>query len=1221
MKLKFKALLTAALFVTLGGLAQAASSEDESNAAMLEAAKSVAAEAVGQDRSSQTDAQGNLECQDTQGNTVDCKQKGAKPKSQKTSESSQEDDLRAFKNMTGLQNVEMTATPTDANQVGMANVNTENSFDFSCRLARPNAIFNAGNLSFRFVNCAMSGSGSAVNVSGAQFYVCDNPTRSDVCATNEDYGIPANLQNGKWTNTSAGSIGMNCNNTGQCRVTARKTSTVGGSDASMREGAEEANQNSSVAKNWREQSQSEAYKTEMAAQQQQLADCAGTGDGSGKCEVNKGIQEGAPTSNCSDVSTCLRYAVTKSEFQRSCDRAFAVTERTVTRSYNAVAECEVVESTDPSVPSSNSCPSGPPAGYTQVGQTAVTCDEGTVPPPSDTNGDGVIDDKDTPPTAPECAVKRYTSYFVDLSQVTETAPSYGPYPVKGGTDASCDLRPNSSTRFHSCQQWFGRTEAACTVYFTDDSGASTQGEGGEVDFSQKQGCGFCVKQDISATCYAEEEALAEKNAAVDQADDTCAKMDLEGCFPISATPSKYTSDGGLVVAQRETYYCKKESRQCVEWSATGTDPSCTRTEAAKGTDSLAEYRSSSGDSLTRAIQASAQMESVARGQEGGSTATKPGVYNGRDMRCRRPVGEVNERFTPNCCASDLMRPPEGTTSSDGCTIAEAELAAARRSGYAHFVGQYCSRRFNSSVDSTEDEPSVNTGDRCIRQTETYCVFDSVLARMVHEQGRPQLAGLASSSAGATAQSTSLSFGYLAPEPAEGARPGGWTTPVSVNGVSVAAYRWPHYCATTRGAMEALASGRDAPDCPPVVSTWFAACDLPGGCGELPVDPSDGDLRWRITSVDPLTNKSTAVSTLAVVSGACSPTTMNCSYEVTSWPAGKGGRATVTRDLRWPLFGPQPTNTNEASSAVKTTNGVGDMIFQGYPAAGAASSALPNTVRLDLSRDGGATWKSFYVATNKPDARQPLVDDIEVMGGCSLESNYCEFRAVGTVAVAAKPWGTAIQPDCSGFTAGQLAALDFSKMDLDEWTADVMKANGESVDSQGIAARAPVEAKAAEQRYQAGVVLDRSASSSNFARVVPAEGFGPFTAKLQVSGYWPGVTGDPAQDNNKVLSATVNWGDCSPSEPLAPVSDGVGFQGTHLYQAPNHQGAGGYVHACLGGSMERNLTHKVKVTVSTSKTGTQSVEMDVINVWARFDGNEGKNSANVGTTLQAKPYGK
>lgn len=38
----------------------------------------------------------------------------------------------------------------------------------------------------------------------------------------------------------------------------------------------------------------------------------------------------------------------------------------------------------------------------------------------------------------------------------------------------------------------------------------------------------------------------------------------------------------------------------------------------------------------------------------------------------------------------------------------------------------------------------------------------------------------------------------------------------------------------------------------------------------------------------------------------------------------------------------------------------------------------------------------------------------------------------------KAWGPATAPDCAGFTMGEVAMLDFSKMDLSEFVNDLAK---------------------------------------------------------------------------------------------------------------------------------------------------------------------------------------
>jgi len=1192
--------LALALFGALSATAaESGAGSEDSNAAMVQQGKDAGATAVSANQSGKVDETGK-----STGET------------QTTSEQSQQDDLKSFQNMTGTQSAEMSSSPAEAGGTATATVRTENKFQFNCRLARPGSLYGAGSVSFRLNQCQLVAPNSGT-VTTAQFSMCDKAQRADVCSKPADYNKVVDLVNGHFTAHALGQVGLGCNSTAQCEVTFQGVTTTGGNDATLRADAETTTQNSEVASSFQETAKSQEYADTKAETQGRLANCAGTAEDGEECQVNKGIQEGAPSSTCSDVRECLREAVNVQKFNRTCERAFPLTQREIKRVYHAVKSCEVSQVADGSSPPTSTCSAAEVRGYTRVGAERPSCEDAEKVCPTPPVG--------TPPPAegePACAesqkvcpVNHYTEFWVDLTQVTESAPVDSPTPAKNNT---CDTRMDSGSRFHSCAAWFGRTvdNGACSVQFTDDSGASVHGEGGQIDYSQREGCGFCTQPTEQLTCYGTppEGAVGE----VTQAEDTCSAMDLSGCAFSHGTPLRYTSDGGLVVAQRETYACEKISRQCVEWSATGSDAECTKQEAAQGTDDLASYRSSSGEALTSALVTSAQLDSVAAGQENGNSANKPGVYNGRDMRCRRPVGAVDERFTPNCCAADLARPPEGSSGEDACTLPEAELAAARRSGYAHFVGEYCSRRFNAPEDDTAPEDtSVNAGDRCIRQTQTYCVFDSVLARLVQEQGRPQLESLAASSPTANVQKATLRFSYLDNEPANAAdKPGTWSPAVTANGVTLHAYQWPHYCATTEGAMKNRANSPDAPDCPATVALWLAACDLPGGaCGALPADPSDGALHWKISAVDPLQHATHAVSKLAVVTGACDPANNGCEYELAAWPAGKGGRATVTRDLRWTLFATQAPSAANPPAAVSTSSAVGDMMFRGHPAAASAGAGLPPTVRLDLSRDGGATWHSYTVRTNQPAAQQHLQDDIYVSGHCDVAKNACEFRAVGTTAVSAKPWGPAIGPDCSGFTAGQLAVLDFSKMDLDEWTSTVLRENGRSVDTEASRQNGKAEAQAVKTNYENNRVEAASPTSGNFARIVPAEGFGPFTATLQVSGYWPEVTGVPERDVDKVESVTVNWGDCSDPQTLSPSSTGVGFEANHLYQVPNAD-----AHSCLGGNLERNLTHKVTLNVRTSRTGAHAPTLKVVNVWSSYGGNN-QNNAIENETLTSKPAGK
>jgi conjugal transfer mating pair stabilization protein TraN len=59
----------------------------------------------------------------------------------------------------------------------------------------------------------------------------------------------------------------------------------------------------------------------------------------------------------------------------------------------------------------------------------------------------------------------------------------------------------------------------------------------------------------------------------------------------------------------------------------------------------------------------------------------------------------------------------------GCEQTDMETAALRSSGYCVEVGEYCSQRWWYG---------------CVQKAKAHCCFNSKLARIVHEQGRPQL---------------------------------------------------------------------------------------------------------------------------------------------------------------------------------------------------------------------------------------------------------------------------------------------------------------------------------------------------------------------------------------------------------------------------------------------------------------------------------------------------
>lgn len=61
---------------------------------------------------------------------------------------------------------------------------------------------------------------------------------------------------------------------------------------------------------------------------------------------------------------------------------------------------------------------------------------------------------------------------------------------------------------------------------------------------------------------------------------------------------------------------------------------------------------------------------------------------------------------------------------DGCGQPDVESALLNASGYCRYIGEYCERRW--------------TAIGCVQRARGFCCFNSKMARIIHEQGRPQL---------------------------------------------------------------------------------------------------------------------------------------------------------------------------------------------------------------------------------------------------------------------------------------------------------------------------------------------------------------------------------------------------------------------------------------------------------------------------------------------------
>ena len=1181
--------------------------------ALIEEAKKAATRASGglPNQAVQIDAQGNVVL-DANGNPVQVKKSAGTVGS----------DLRYFNNITGVEGVSQDSNPARSGRTAQATIKLNQFFDISCKAIQTVEYRSVSSLGLALSPCTFENS----SVSTIPVKLCDKFLKAGVCDSIEDYTVDAVLRNGSFTNINGSQFGLGCDANQNCRISVKGSYTAGGNDASLKQQAANVASESTLVGSMGKIVSDGTYSREFSQNTKTLLDCgklnenaANTGeyyncDGT-RAEAVVTSKTSENKAECSKPPVCLKESTSSFNFKKSCVRTFPLTERTSSFKYDKTLTCTISRGDE----SSDSCievvqeedlekglekiTRDNREGYSKVGESSESCSK------SVEKEDG----------SSSCVQWTKSEFYVDLS--SKSNPKIETFPSAIG--GACDVDPNSSTRDFRCpsNNWFGRTlpPDQCIVEFETD-GDDTDAGFRLFDYTNKPGCGICLEPNVGETCYGTSNPNEfEIENGADQPD-SCQQMDLAGCSLESSSAIAFSGEDstGLVIAQEEVYSCSNSSTQCVQWSSSADNPECSSVSTL-GLDQARTNAPAADASLNDALVSAALTDGFAQGMDSskplkGTRKTcrfkwmgicflygdeqfnvpVPLLFEGEDMRCKRPVslGGVVQK---NCCRTNLERPKEGNIIQGGCNMEHVKLAAARRSSYAHYIGDYCSRRLPWPLKT------------CIERKQTYCVFPGILPKLIHQQGRSQLAKMLSSSSNASIQRQNTSFSYYSPS-----EQGSWSPVISVNGVSVSAWQWPSYCADPEKAAEKLLLDNSAKLCPGVVTTWFAACDATKGCGALPSEPEDGAIDWTLTQIDPLSNSTTAVSKYASVTGACSPSSEQCTYQISAWPVGIGGKAIVSKELIWQFYGDGSTIEDEnVDPYTYQMNNVGDLMFKLYSIKGVVGSELPANVLISLSTDGGQNWKFVELPTTSLENNSLTIPgtDVTITGSCEKMTSICSFKATATATVTAKSWGGPKGPDCSGFTAGQLAIMDFSKMDLSEWTSSVIKKIGNGADPAQMAEQATVQVQQFNAAFQQGKVAATPPVASNFAKVLPAEGFGPFTATLSVSGMWPEYTESPDIPTEKVTSVRVNWGDCTVEQSMPRHTEGDGFRMRHEYKVPNHSS-----HGCLklNGSdkLQRNISHEITLKIQTvDKAGapkSYTRKLYVENAWSRFPGADSNN---------------
>jgi len=627
----------------------------------------------------------------------------------------------------------------------------------------------------------------------------------------------------------------------------------------------------------------------------------------------------------------------------------------------------------------------------------------------------------------------------------------------------------------------------------------------------------CIRKDIDKTCYTEAPTLCSSNPDCVLTDTRCLS---------------YTN--GLCDSQEQIYSCGTVEQVCVKSREVNT---CMGTELTHGLNEFTDTANAEGFGQVAGYLAI--LDEMQRTAEEGMID----IFPGKSLRCHKPV--LDGTLTNNCCDRDLK--DEGGEILEKCDAEEIELAAARRAQRTRYIGSWC------SSDSIVG---------CLEKTQRYCAFPSVLARVIQEQGRLQLAELAQSGF-ANAELRTVNFPYLA-----GA--GGWLALATVNGNDVRAWQWPQYCQDAESAQAAYDADPAVAYCPAQREVWFTTCAKAEGCGTLPAYAgalSSGD--WEVQRMEPARAQTSGISRYVSAAGQCDAAGA-CQYDLAAWPAGSGGDAMLALELSFPFF------ADEAGYSV-TGSEVGNFAFRGHTFAfGEQPTAVPVQVATNAGSGSALNWQTFDLPLTIQGVNYALATSptVTVYGGCEALSNLCTYRFSMPMSVSAKSWGSPKSPDCSGFTPAQLAVMDFGKMDFGEWLSS---SEFDLPDTGAQADRVQGDISVFYDTYTAGETATAGGPSEiKSARLWPTEGVGEFTVSMEAVANWPQWFADGGNDD-RVSQVSVNWGDGSPSAAASYTETGSGpaFLASHTYAR----------------SASAVTTHTVTVTL-VSASGTHSVTASV-----------------------------
>lgn len=681
---------------------------------------------------------------------------------------------------------------------------------------------------------------------------------------------------------------------------------------------------------------------------------------------------------------------------------------------------------------------------------------------------------------------------------------------------------------------------------------------GEYDISGK-----CLKRQVQQICYA---TSPHEPCLVSSA----CKNPSEVC--LTADPQS-----GLCSTIQRQFSCGEDKQYCTKYAEVSCNAGMT-----KGLNEQAEVPAKD---FENAVATMGLANEIAKSAASGEIE----IFKGLPQKCIKGAG-IAKLVYPNCCKTSITKRTAGLLGD--CGDPDIELAAARRAERTVFKGTYCAKKKRFIG--------------CIKTAESYCVFPSLLSRLINVQGRDQLNQLASAGAAGATTSPAVNFDYYNTANSES-----WQS----IGNGVLAMRWPAYCRSPDLYQAAIIAGAATGDeCPGNLAVTLAACITPecASMGTPPAHHLTNSGGWTFATDNPMTAIPTTMSKFAVASGTCSPQTEICTYKVSAW-SDPGGLAWVKTVANFPLYsgvgaGQYPSRPSQLVNYDITP----------VPHSGSSATTMPATVSVGWKLYDNWSAKTVLASGSgniptlvTPDnmANVDAAGKIKAYGGCVASSGYCEYTFLTQVVPSAVPAGNAKNPNCAGFSTSQLAMLDFNKMDFSEWINTIKPQLSTGPNTAALSAKVATDQSNFFNTYQSNGTSQVDASPPPSIRVSPLEltETGSKQVTVRVVRNWPRVFATPAENVDPINTVFVNWGDGSPIEMLTLLNGE--YIASHFYND--------FPPATVGGSNNRfNLTATVNTSQSGTKTLTEYVTLTWITPGERLaaepsDGSDAKNAYQLG----------